>query len=182
MPRSRTSGRRGGSCDTGVVSKWRYTVLGWLVWRAWKRRLRNKLRLFRRCPRELVGGRTSRGALTRARRTRTSRGTVMVAGAPHIPSTSRQRKYELPSLTDARVRSRRRRAVADVFPWATHSRSTYAARTPSASSRRSGGDEPELAESLRIGSESFAVCQLPERRLVPPSVRKLFVCSEWNPG
>ena len=27
------------------MSKWRYTLLGWLVWKIWKRRLRNKLHL-----------------------------------------------------------------------------------------------------------------------------------------
>jgi hypothetical protein len=27
------------------MTKWRYTLLGWLVWRLWKRRLRGKLGL-----------------------------------------------------------------------------------------------------------------------------------------
>ena len=33
------------SWDTRFMSKWRYTLLGWLVWKIWKRRLRNKLHL-----------------------------------------------------------------------------------------------------------------------------------------
>src|ERR1700675_215543 len=31
-----------------LVPKWRYTLLGWLMWRLWKRRFRRKLQLPRR--------------------------------------------------------------------------------------------------------------------------------------
>jgi hypothetical protein len=32
------------------MTKWRYTLLGWLMWRLWKRRLRSKLGLLPQHP------------------------------------------------------------------------------------------------------------------------------------
>jgi hypothetical protein len=55
MPTSYTTSRDlttrrppSGSWDTRFMWKLRYTLLGWLVWKLWKRRVRSKLRLPRR--------------------------------------------------------------------------------------------------------------------------------------